>query len=386
MARARAALLALCFVAPSFPLHVERAAGNVRTSASDLSRRGVLAAAASCGALIATPATAADTDVCCDRRDAVPRGSLIERIFDTRSGSFVPARPERLLAPGSDRAAQLPRVVCCGEVHTAAAHHTAERRLVRALSDVAERERRERGTERLPLAIGLEMCYRQQQHVLDRFVFGDETETLAALRARLDWENTWGYAWEKYEPIFALAKARGVRLVGLNAPQPLVELVAASGLAGLDERLVPFVPKRLDLGVASHRARFEERMAAAGAAHGAALEGARLDRYYEAEVFWEEYMAETAARFVDANPRHRLLVLAGASHVEGRDGIPDRIAKRLATPDAAGAARADERAPFVVLPESVEWSPDGLPDVEQPLGRDTADWIWYTQRPAAAAA
>ena len=48
--------------------------------------------------------------------------------------------------------------------------------------------------------------------------------------------------------------------------------------------------------------------------------------------------------------------------------------------------RADERAPFVVLPESVEWSPDGLPDVEQPLGRDTADWIWYTQRPAAAAA
>ena len=152
------------------------------------------------------------------------------------------------------------------------------------------------------------------------------------------------------------------------------------------DRLKPFVPARLDLGVAPHRARFEDRMAAAGAAHGAALEGARLDRYYEAEVFWEEYMAETAARFVDANPRHRLLVLAGASHVEGRDGIPDRISKRLATPDAAGAARADERAPFVVLPESVEWSPDGLPDVEQPLGRDTADWIWYTQRPAAAAA
>ena len=90
-------------------------------------------------------------------------------------------------------------------------------------------------------------------------------------------------------------------------------------------------------------------------------------------------MAETAARFVDANPQHRLLVLAGATHVEGRDGIPARIAKRLAAPDAT-RARA-EHEPFVVLPESVAWSPDGLPDVEQPLGRDTADWIWYTRQP-----
>lgn len=76
-----------------------------------------------------------------------------ERIFDTRKSSFLPADPERLIVPGEGFSQ---RIVCLGEMHTHPLHHRMQFNVIKATHSVT----RFRGE---PLAIGLEMFYRQQQ-------------------------------------------------------------------------------------------------------------------------------------------------------------------------------------------------------------------------------
>ncbi len=89
----------------------------------------------------------------------VPRGppsydvSKYERIFDTSRKSFLPADPTRLILPGGGFS---DRVVCAGEMHTHPLHHRMQFEVIKALSGVTK----SRGE---PLAVGLEMFYRQQQ-------------------------------------------------------------------------------------------------------------------------------------------------------------------------------------------------------------------------------
>lgn len=76
-----------------------------------------------------------------------------ERIFDTSRRSFLPADPTRLILPEGGFAG---RVVCAGEMHTHPLHHRMQFEVIKALSGVTKARRE-------PLAIGLEMFYRQQQ-------------------------------------------------------------------------------------------------------------------------------------------------------------------------------------------------------------------------------
>lgn len=36
--------------------------------------------------------------------------------------------------------------------------------------------------------------------------------------------------------------------------------------------------------------------------------------------------------------------------------------------------------PFTVVPLSVEWTQEGLPDIDYPPGQDFADWVYFTQK------
>lgn len=75
----------------------------------------------------------------------------LERIFDTRRRSFLPAEPEQLLSRGLTQ-----RVVCLGETHTHPLHHRMQFNVIKAAHAITK----DRGE---PLAVGLEMFYRQQQ-------------------------------------------------------------------------------------------------------------------------------------------------------------------------------------------------------------------------------
>jgi uncharacterized iron-regulated protein len=63
------------------------------------------------------------------------------------------------------------------------------------------------------------------------------------------------------------------------------------------------------------------------------MDDAMLERFYTAQVVWDETMAEAVAETLTAPgaPR-RIVVLAGDMHVREGLGIPDRAARRGATP------------------------------------------------------
>ena len=190
------------------------------------------------------------------------------------------------------------------------------------------------------------------------------------------------------------------------------------GIRQLDGNLRALLPQGMDFANARHRSRFDDTMAemeSIGISHmgvkGAAAykadmadvaddvadvaaaddeKKAVLQKYYECEVLWDEYCADTAARFYEACARTedkrgvpgsegaKLIVLAGSSHVAARDGIPDRIARRLKN----DYARDLPFPPFTIIPRGVQWQRDGKPDLgggDLPTA-EYSDWVWYTQR------
>ena len=109
-------------------------------------------------------------------------------------------------------------------------HHLMQYELVRGVNDLDGK----------PLAIGLEMCYRQHQPALDAFVFGggaDGGGSFSELKKRVKWRKTWGYDINQYAKIFSYARQNGIRLVGLNVPYGMVQMVSNFGLRKLPDEL-----------------------------------------------------------------------------------------------------------------------------------------------------
>ncbi len=63
--------------------------------------------------------------------------------------------------------------------------------------------------------------------------------------------------------------------------------------------------------------------------HGkAGVSDEQKERSYQVMTAWDEYMADSAARFQRDRHLRRLVVLAGGGHIERGSGIPDRASKR----------------------------------------------------------
>lgn len=52
----------------------------------------------------------------------------------------------------------------------------------------------------------------------------------------------------------------------------------------------------MDLGQVLHRQRFEDSINSFAGAHGGGMDIGAMDRMYQAQTLWDEYMAETASR------------------------------------------------------------------------------------------
>ena len=229
------------------------------------------------------------------------------------------------------------RVVYVGESHDDEDHHALQAAIVREL------HRRDPS-----LAIGLEMFQRPYQAALDDYVAGRiDTEEMLE---RTEWEERWGFDFEMYEPVLGYAREHGLPLVALNAPKEITRTVGREGLDGLDEAQRAALPE-LDLGDARHREMVREALEG----HGH-MSDDMLERFYTAQVIWDETMAESVANVMTApGAPERMVVLAGGMHVlEGR-GIPSRAARRGAEPYR------------IVLPADAD---DPPPDAPRP-----ADWL-----------
>lgn len=205
-------------------------------------------------------------------------------------------------------------VVCLGEAHDVPRDHYAELAITEGL------ERRARVSGRA-LGVGFEMFQTPFGDALHAYSIGSLDD--AGLRKRTQYDDRWGYAYEYYQPILALGRAYGLPLKALNAPREVTHAVATKGIADLPPRLRRQLPAELNLGDPEHRAEFDKLMAAHP--HGADFD---VNKFYAAQVVWDETMADNASRWVAARaPSRQLVLLAGSAHC--RDAaIPSRIERR----------------------------------------------------------
>jgi uncharacterized iron-regulated protein len=244
-------------------------------------------------------------------------------------------------------------VVYVGESHTNAEHHEIQRRIIEALA------LRRRG-----VMVGMEMLQRPYQEVVDRWTDGSLDE--GTFLREVHWYDQWG-DWRLYAPILRLAKERGLRVAALHLPDlgpggALSREIAKSGIDGLPPWMRSQLPAEIDLSSRAHRAAIR----AIYQGHpGGKIDEARFDRFYQAQVSWDETMAESAAgALAAAPPGSTLVVLAGSMHVKGFLGIPERVRRRNGL---------DYR---VVLP----LERDAFPEAGIPLGMGRpADYVLFTE-------
>ncbi len=202
------------------------------------------------------------------------------------------------------------RVVFIGEIHDRYDNHLNQLEIIRRLHDLDPN-----------LAIGVEYFQQPFQQQVDDYIAGRSTEN-EFLRAT-EYYQGWGYDYRLYAPIFRFAREQRIPVRALNVPNSLPSAVAKVGIAGLSEQQRTYLPKDIAPADQAYRSRLRE----AFEEHRSAKPDA-FDHFVEAQLVWDEGMAETAAAYLNANPGRRMVILAGAAHVAFGSGIPKRLERR----------------------------------------------------------
>ncbi len=203
--------------------------------------------------------------------------------------------------------------VIVGESHGTEFHHLVQAEIYGELSGASAQE----------VALGMEMVERRFQEALDAYAEGriDEAEMLD----RVQWEKRWGVDAEFYAPMWRRAYDDDQPIRGLNARRELVRAVGEVGVDGLEEEERAELPD-MDTSNEAHREHLRGIFGAHGA-HGEMDEEA-LDRFFEAQLVWDETMAQTAFEFIEAQGAEQILILTGRGHMERGFGIPAGLIRR----------------------------------------------------------
>jgi len=226
-------------------------------------------------------------------------------------------------------------LVFVGELHDEPSHHWAQLEVIRALKEAGRK-----------VAVGMEMFRRDQQNDLDLWTKGEMT----LHRFRNLYLETWGAPWPLYADIFHYARSEGIPLLGLNVPREIVTQVARHGFSSLSEDQLKSLPP-LSCDVDDVYKEFIRR--ALGVRHKSGLE---FQHFCEAQLVWDTAMAWNLLKFLERNPDHTVVVLAGSGHSWKR-AIPEQVRRR------------SDLAYRVILPE--------MPSLERDEVRlNDSDFLW----------
>jgi uncharacterized iron-regulated protein len=202
------------------------------------------------------------------------------------------------------------KIVYVGESHDNFAHHHVQLEILRGLYKQTGK-----------IAIGMEMFQRPFQKVLDDYTSGAIDERTFLKRS--EYFKRWDVDYNLYKPILDFARAQRLPVVALNVRREIVDKVGRTGIDSLSAEEKREVPDKLDLSDEEYRSRlkqvFERHQGA---------EKKNFDFFHQAQVLWDESMAESADRFLQSRPDYRMIVLAGGGHLQHGSGIPSRVFRR----------------------------------------------------------
>ncbi len=214
-----------------------------------------------------------------------------------------------------------PRVVYVGESHDRYDNHLVQLAVLRAL------HRREQA-----VALGVEWFQQDVQAHLDDYIAGRIDASQMLLRT--EYYERWRFDYPLYRPILEYAREHAIPVIALNAPQAITREIGRVGLDALPEELRAQLPAEYS----PTNEGYSQRIRDAFELHQD--ESQPFEHFLDVMNTWDETMARNAAGYLEANPGHRLVVMAGRGHAGFRQGIPDRVKRRVAVSD------------LIVLPES----------------------------------
>ncbi len=238
------------------------------------------------------------------------------------------------------------QVIYLGETHDRPQDHVAQLEILRSLYN-----------QNSKIAVALEMFQRPYQKALDQFIAGEITE--AQLRSQSQYDQRWGFDWDYYAPVLRFAREKQIPLIALNTPTEVTRKVAQKGLSSLTSAEQKWIPplKEIQTNNPAYRQRlleiYQQSHQHAGAADN-------FERFFQAQVLWDETMAAAIAKFLNQNPDYQVVVLAGQGHVIYGDGIPSRVTRRR-----------DQR-PEPLQQKILLLNPQQLPEASRPA----ADYFW----------
>ncbi len=251
-----------------------------------------------------TPAPAAPAPSA--SRPPAPSAGLEPGSLFNAQGQRITHKAFAALASGYD-------YILLGESHSSRCDHIAQAALIRAMS--------ERGPGP---AVGLEMVDVTRQDVLDEF--SDGILDVQVVEGYLEWQKSWGYAFDLYEPIFLAAQEHGLPVTALNLPRALIEQISAGGLDSLTPEETVLLPEKIVPPPAEQAEVLEEVFARHRSGEDMDEEetALRRERFFLIQSLWDSGMAERAveARRNFARP---VAIVAGAGHVEFGWGIAHRL-------------------------------------------------------------
>ena len=244
---------------------------------------------------------------------------------------------------------QAAKIVYLGETHDHESDHQQQLAIIQALFK-----------HKPQIAIGMEMFQSQMQPVLDRYLAGKITAT--ELQQQTEFDRTWGYPWKYYAPILEFAKLNRLPVIALNTPSKIARKAASEGWDSLTSTELQAIPPRSEIDRSN--AKYQQMILTSYQQHAGivSIASKSFDRFYTAQLLWDETMAANTANFAKQNPNHQTIVLAGSSHIIYGYGIPDRVLRRLKQPKS--------------IQKTVLLSLDD--DSNQP---EIADFVWSNNQP-----
>ncbi len=238
------------------------------------------------------------------------------------------------------------RVIFVGETHDRYDHHLNQFEIIKQLHQLDP-----------SLAIGVEYFQQPFQAQVDDYIAGRTAEK-EFLRST-EYYQGWGYDYRLYATIFRFAREHQIPVRALNVPRDLASQIAKVGIKGLSAQQRTYVPKEI---VPANDA-YRSRLRAAFQGHGKEKPD-DFDHFVEAQLVWDEGMAEGAAAYLNANQGRRMVILAGSGHLIFGDGIPTRLARRTNATYAIVLNGGDEVEPhmadYVLLSRKQELPSPGV--------------------------
>lgn len=204
------------------------------------------------------------------------------------------------------------KTVLIGESHTSYGDHLNQLAIIKGLRPHWKK-----------MAIGLEFVQYPYQQALNDYIAGAITQE--TMLRKTQWYDRWKYDFRLYRPIFEYAKQQQIPLIALNTPREITKRISKVGIKGLSTAERAQLPLIID----TTNQQYKKALETVYSQHGGKSRSKKFERFYQAQLAWDETMADQAAKFISKNLAYQLVILAGGGHMKDRHGIPSRLQRRI---------------------------------------------------------